>query len=873
MMQHYLEIKKDYPEMLLFYQMGDFFELFFEDAERAHRLLNISLTSRGTYNDKPIPMAGVPVHAIDSYLAKLLPQNVAAVICEQSGDSKSPGPIERHISRIITAGTVSDEALLRADRDTILLCLQPVAGAYYLAWADISGHRFALSEALPEEGLRAELERLQPAEILVPEDWKLSLPRKPQRQPLWYFDQQSALRSLLDYYQVQTLEGFGLNHQLPALAPAGCLLQYLCDTQRRALPRLPPPQLESRAHYLQLDAASRRNLEIEAGLNGDRSKGLLAHIDHCVSPAGSRLLRRWLQQPLRDQTAIAARHDGVERFLQSPQRGDIRDLLRLSADVERITTRIGLGTVRPRELGQLRDSLPLCPQLARFAELADYRPALLALDEVSRLLQRALRPQLPLLAKEGGLFLADYDAELDRLHRLSEDSGDLLRQLEAEERERSGLKTLKMAQNAVAGFYIEVSRAQSASVPAHWQRKQTLKNTERYTTAALLQLETQVLNAQQNALEREKQLYEELLRQLNPAREALYNLAAALAEMDCLAGLAELAAARNYCRPELVAGPVLDIRGGRHPVVEANAALPFTPNDLRLNGDRRLLIITGANMGGKSTYMRQNALMVLLAAAGSFVPAESARIGEFSRIFTRIGASDDLAGARSTFMVEMTETANILHNADENSLVIMDEIGRGTATFDGLALAWATAAALLERNRALCLFATHYVEMTALATRPAAANVHVSALEHQDRIVFLHRVEAGPASKSYGIQVARLAGLPRAVLAEAEAKLAELEEQRGAALPPEPGPAPKSAPAEPDLFAAPERSASPPPTPGPEQPLLAQLQALLQQQSAAPDPAARQLLDDIAALALDDVSPRQAWDLISQWQRLLRQRR
>ena len=835
MMQHYLELKADYPDMLLFYQMGDFFELFFDDARRAASLLNISLTSRGFRGDEPIAMAGVPVHAIDGYLVKLLRQNVAAVICEQVG-SNAKGVIERAVTRIITAGTVTDEALLNAQEDTILMALTESHGHYFFAWADISGHRFALSPALTEESLHSQLERLRPAEILVSEDFPLNLNQKIQRQPAWYFDVQSGHQRLLDYYGVNHLDGFGLEKDSPAIGAAGCLLQYLQDTQKRFLPQLPPPLLEDFSAFLTIDGNSRRHLEIDCGLNGDRSKGLLAQVDFCKSAGGHRQLRRWLHQPLRDRDAINGRLDRLEQFLHSSQRAAIRELLGQCADVERISTRISLGSARPRELGQLRDTLNLIPQLSQFTELAAWQAALQAPATMTALLNNSLLETLPLTTRDGNIFAPGYDENLDRLRQLSQNCDGLLRELEEQERERSGLKGLRMNYNSQAGFFIELSRGQSANAPAHWLRKQTLKNSERYTTEELTALESQVLNAQQQALNRERELFEELLAQLQPHLNALYDWAAAVSTIDCLSGLAELAAQRNYCRPQLVAGQQLTVKNGRHPVVEALSDQPFIGNDLNLNRKRRLLIITGANMGGKSTYMRQNALIVLLALAGSFVPADAAQVGEFSRIFTRIGASDDLAGARSTFMVEMTETAHILNRADEASLIIMDEIGRGTATFDGLSLAWATARALLETNKSLCLFATHYVEMTELAALPAVANVHVSALEHGQQIVFLHRVQEGPASKSYGIQVARLAGVPLAVVHQAQLKLHQLEAQR-------------QEPTQETLFAPPE----------------AELAENLREINR------RELLEEIRSLALDDLTPRQALDLISGWQKKLKE--
>ncbi|MDO4643882.1 MAG: DNA mismatch repair protein MutS [Cardiobacteriaceae bacterium] len=851
MMQQYLGIKKDYPDTLVFYRMGDFYELFFEDARRGGELLGISVTTRGQSAGKPIPMAGVPVHAIDTYIAKMVKQGQSAVICEQIGDpALAKGPVERAVTRIITPGTLTDEALLDESHDNILLCLAPQNEHYYLAWADISSARFCLSEQLTLDTLRSEIERLQPAEMLIPENARLPelFSKRPRRQPDWYFDHDSALNLLLQHFQVKTLDGYGIRDDDPALGAAGCLLQYLHDTHKKNLPPLNPPQRESSDDSLIIDAASRRNLELEYTLSGDTQRSLTGSINYCQTPAGSRNLKRWINRPLRDHNAITARHDAVAALLTSSERETLRERLRHSADIERITTRIALGSARPRELAQLRDTLQRTPELAHLlssaanqsALLAAHCPALTTLTPISDLLTRALIETPPLTLKDGGIFAAGYDAELDQLNRLAHDSHSILAQMETEEKSKSGLNNLKMGYNNVHGYYIEIPRSQGESAPAHWIRRQTLKNSERYITDALKTLEDQVLHAREQALNLEKQRYEELLAYLANERESLYACARALAEIDTFAAFAHLAEKQNYCRPSLRNDAYLHIEQGRHPVVEQHNHEPFIANDLELSKRRQLLIITGPNMGGKSTYMRQTALITLLACAGSYVPAKSATIGSIHRIYTRIGASDDLAGGRSTFMVEMTETANILNNANEHSLVIMDEVGRGTGTYDGLSLAWAAAERLATENRALTLFATHYFELTELADlHKNIKNIHLAAVEHQDKIIFMHHVENGAASKSYGLQVARLAGVPLDTIHAATHKLRQLETQRD-----------HGSPRLKQNELLPLKSASP---------------------SSPPiiDPKLQALATEISLTNPDEISPRAAHELIYRWKQQL----
>ena len=850
MMQQYLGIKKDYPDTLVFYRMGDFYELFFDDARRGGELLGISVTTRGQSAGKPIPMAGVPVHAIDNYIAKLVKQGQTAVICEQIGDpALAKGPVERAVTRIITPGTLTDEALLDEASDNILLCLTPTGEHYHLAWADISSARYHLSETLTLDALKSEIERLRPAEILIPDSARLpdlGANKRPRRQPDWYFDADSALNLLLQHYQTKTLNGYGIADDDPAIRPAGCLLQYLYDTHKQTLPPLAPPQRENRDDSLTIDAASRRNLELEYTLGGDAKRSLIGSINHCQTPAGSRNLKRWINRPLRDHAAISARHDAVAALLTSGERDALRELLRHSADIERITTRIALGSARPRELAQLRDTLNRCPDIAALlapaaqtaALLAAHHPALLALAPVAAHLTRALVESPPLTTKDGGIIAPGYDAELDRLNQLAHDSHSILAELETAEKHKSGLNNLKMGYNNIHGYYIEIPRSQSEQAPAHWIRRQTLKNSERYITDELKTLEDQVLNARDQALALEKQHYDALLAALDQHRDALYRCARALAETDTLAAYAHLADKHNYQRPTLHPEPLLHIEQGRHPVVEQHLSEPFIANDLELNKRRQLHIITGPNMGGKSTYMRQAALILILACAGSYVPAKSARIGDLRRIYTRIGASDDLAGGRSTFMVEMTETANILNNADAHSLVIMDEVGRGTGTYDGLSLAWAAAERLASQNHALTLFATHYFELTELAeTHKNIKNIHLAAVEHHDNIIFMHHVEEGAASKSYGLQVARLAGVPVDTIHAATAKLRQLETRRDHGSP------------------------------------RLQQNELLPLESpaaaAAPDPKLQALAAELALTNPDELSPRAAHELIYRWKQQL----
>ena len=788
MMRQYLGIKAGHPDMLLLYRMGDFYELFFEDAEKAARLLDITLTRRGTSNGEPIKMAGVPYHSVEQYLAKLVKLGEAVAICEQIGDpAASKGPVERKVTRIITPGTLTDSALLDDTRNNVLLALCVKDEKLGLARLNLASGSFVLCDTSPHS-IAQELERLNPAEILLPDDLRHPALETnkcvKKRLASWQFDVESATQTLTKQFGVHDLAGFGVEEMPAAIAAAGALLEYVKNTQRSALPHIGGLSAEKTDAFIQLDAATRRNLEIDQTLRGEPSPSLFSLLNTTGNAMGARLLRHWLHNPLRDHAAIRQRLDAVTE-LESLHR-DLQPILGQIADIERITSRIALRTARPRDLSALRESLKSLPDLARHLttpRLTAFAPALAAPPEALDILVRAIRPEPAAVLREGDVIADGFDAELDELRALQANHGDFLLRYEAAEKERTGLANLKVEYNSVHGFYIELSRAQAENAPPEYRRRQTLKNAERYITPELKAFEDKVLSANERALVREKMLYEMVLDALIVHIIALQKIATAVAELDVLACFTERAETLNYVCPIFNDETSIHIESGRHPVVES-IAQPFIANDTSLNPFRQLLLITGPNMGGKSTYMRQTALIVLLAHCGCFVPAKSVEIGLVDRIFTRIGASDDLAGGRSTFMVEMTETANILHNATEHSLVLLDEIGRGTSTFDGLALAWACARHLLERNRAYTLFATHYFELTRLVEDyMQVANVHLDAVEHNDGIVFLHSVEEGAANQSYGLQVAQLAGIPKSVIAAARRRLAQLEQQTVAITP------------------------------------------------------------------------------------------
>jgi len=792
-MRQYLSAKSAHPEVLLFFRMGDFYELFFDDARKAARLLDITLTQRGQSGGAPIPMAGVPYHAAENYLARLVRLGESVAICEQIGDpALAKGIVERKVVRIVTPGTVTDAALLEERRDNLLLSIAAGAnGAYGLAWVDLSSGRFLLSEVPHAEGLAAELARLQPAETLIDENvaWPKLVASLPglRKRPPWHYDGDAAKRELNRFFGTRDLGGFGVDGLNLAIAAAGCLLGYVEETQKSALPHLTGMAVESAGETIALDAATRRNLELDTHPSGRIEHTLLGVLDDTVTPMGARLLRRWLTRPLRSRDLLRHRHQAIGTLIDSRRHEPLRELLRGVGDLERILTRVALRSARPRDLSTLRDGLAAAPALREQIAALD-SPLLHALVErignhaqTAALLAGAIVAQPPVLQRDGGVIADGFDAELDELRRLSTHADQYLVELEEREKAASGLTTLKVGYNRVHGYYIEISKGQSDKAPTHYTRRQTTKNAERYITEELKNFEDKVLSAKERSLMRERALYETLLDTLTETLEPLKAAAAAMAELDVLSDLAERAEALNWSAPELSDEPGIAIERGRHPVVEKVRDEPFEPNDLKLGDNRRMLVITGPNMGGKSTFMRQNALIVLLAHMGSYVPAARAVIGPIDRIFTRIGAGDDLSRGQSTFMVEMSETANILHNATEHSLVLMDEVGRGTSTYDGLSLARAAAVHLARNSRAYTLFATHYFELTELAGEfPSIANVHLDAVEFHDQqrgdqLVFMHAVKDGPANRSFGLQVAALAGLPKSVIADARRTLADLE--------------------------------------------------------------------------------------------------
>ncbi|MDE2055453.1 MAG: DNA mismatch repair protein MutS [Xanthomonadaceae bacterium] len=863
LMRQYLAAKAGYPDTLLLFRMGDFYELFYDDARKAARLLDITLTQRGESAGAPIPMAGVPYHAVEAYLAKLVRAGESAAICEQIGDPDGKGPMERKVVRVVTPGTLTDEALLPERRDNLLLAIAAGQSGFGLAWVDLAGGRFLLSEAVDADALAAELARLAPAETLVGEDvaWPQSVATLNglRKRPPWHFDETSARHELARFFGTRDLSGFGADSVPLAVAAAGCLLGYLQETQKAALPHLTGLAVESADETVAMDAATRRNLELDTHPSGDVRYTVLGVLDSTITPMGARALRRWLHRPLRDHATLRLRHQSVAALIESGALASLREKLRGIGDLERILARVALRSARPRDLATLRDGLAAAPGIAHaiIPDREDQEPAVHGRTfreatpllhqliqrlgehaDTVRLLQSAIVERPPALLREGGAIADGYDAELDELRTLSTHADQYLVELEARERAATGIATLKVGYNRVHGYYIEFGKAQADKAPAHYTRRQTTKNAERYITEELKAFEDKVLSARERALMRERALYDGVLDALVEKLAPLKQAAQSLAELDVLAALAERADALNWSRPQLADDACFTISRGRHPVVEAVRTEPFEPNDLALDDARRMLVITGPNMGGKSTYMRQNALIVLLAHIGSYVPAISAIIGPIDRIFTRIGAGDDLARGQSTFMVEMSETANILHNATEKSLVLMDEVGRGTSTYDGLALARAAAVHLATVNRAFTLFATHYFELTKLASQfDSIANVHLDAVEYHDakqgeQLVFMHAVKEGPANRSFGLQVAALAGLPKAVIADAKQTLAELE--RGA-----PGSGPNGQPAngiasqQSDLFAAPR-----------------------------PDPRLESLADAVRALDPDALTPREALEAL-----------
>lgn len=785
MMQQYLRLKAQNPEILMFYRMGDFYELFYDDAKKASQLLDISLTKRGASAGEPIPMAGVPYHAVEGYLAKLVHLGESVAICEQVGDpALSKGPVERKVVRIVTPGTVSDEALLSERQDNLLAAIWQDARGFGYATLDISSGRFRVAQPSDLETMAAEIQRTNPAELLYPETFEtmslIDSRRGLRRRPIWEFELETARQQLNLQFGTRDLSGFGVEQATQALRAAGCLLQYVKDTQRTSLPHIRGITMERQQDGIIMDAATRRNLELTQNLSGGIENTLAAILDHSVTPMGSRMLKRWIHMPTRDFSVLSHRQQAVGALQDLT--AELQPVLRQVGDLERILARLALRSARPRDLARMRHALQQLPEIREILKSVDapYIQTLVQqageFDELIALLEHAIIDAPPVLVRDGGVIAPGYNAELDEWRALADGATDYLDRLEIREREKLGLDTLKVGFNGVHGYYIQISRGQSHLAPIHYVRRQTLKNAERYIIPELKEYEDKVLTSKGKALSLEKALYEELFDLLMPHLSALQLSAAALAEIDVLNNFAERAYTLNYCCPTLSDKPGINIVGGRHPVVEQVLSEPFISNPLAMSPQRRMLIITGPNMGGKSTYMRQAALITLMAHIGSYVPADQATLGPIDRIFTRVGAADDLASGRSTFMVEMTETANILHNATENSLVLMDEIGRGTSTYDGLSLAWACAENLASRIKAMTLFATHYFELTTLPEKmEGTVNVHLDAIEHGDTIAFMHSVQEGAASKSYGLAVAALAGVPREVIKRARQKLKELE--------------------------------------------------------------------------------------------------
>lgn len=789
MMQQYLGIKAEHPNEMVFYRMGDFYEVFYDDAKLASRILDITLTARGKSGGSPIPMAGIPFHAAENYLGKLVRNGVSIAIAEQIGDpATSKGPVERKVVRVVTPGTVSDEALLDANRDNLLVAITQYEEHFGIASLDMGSGRFCVLEVIGETSLLGELERLRPAELLIPELLELSEYSLPssglRKRPDWEFDIAQGHRVLCEHFGTKDLQGFGCGHLQAAIAAAGCLYAYAKETQRSDLAHLSGLAVENLDETVAMDSATRKNLELDLNLAGSEDNTLFSVLNSTCTAMGSRLLKRWLHKPLRNENTITRRQSAITTLLKDYQFEQLRQPLKNVGDMERILGRVALRSARPRDLSRLCFSLATFPEIQTLLSQFDNQHlTALALKisefpELVATLERAIIENPPVVMRDGGVIADGYDSELDELRNISTNAGDFLVQLETRERERTGINTLKVSYNRVHGYYIEISRAQAEGAPADYIRRQTLKNAERFITPELKEFEDKALSAKSRALTREKALYEALVEQCNQQLLALQNAAAAVSELDVICCLTERAEQLNLCCPALSQETGINIVDGRHLVVEDVLDTPFVPNSVTCNSDRRMLVITGPNMGGKSTYMRQTALIVLMAQIGSYVPASACTLSLVDRIFTRIGSSDDLAGGRSTFMVEMTETANILHNATTNSLVLMDEVGRGTSTYDGLSLAWACAEYLAKTLQAFTLFATHYFEITTLAEQiPSVNNVHLSATEHNDTIVFLHSIEEGPASKSYGLQVAKLAGIPHAVINIANAQLARLEGQ------------------------------------------------------------------------------------------------
>ena len=828
MMQQYLKIKSQHPDQLLFYRMGDFYELFYDDAIKASQLLNINLTARGHSAGEPIPMAGVPHHAAQSYLSRLIKLGESVVICEQiSKPGETKGPIERAVTRIITPSTITDDALMDAEKNNYLMVIDGQKGNYQAAYCDLSRGHFCTCIFNTLNDLMAEITRLNPSEVLINEQLtapSLQALNHLQKRPSWEFDPKTAFKILCQHFNTIDLKGFGIESNNPTLGVAGCLLQYLQFTQRQQLSPIKRIEFIAKHHWIEIDSNTQSHLNLLHHPT-DRRASLIYHLDQTKTAMGARLIRRWLTRPSQSQATASQRHLLIKHLMNTHGLSELKALLQPIADLERINTRIGLNNAQPRDITLLRDSLNAAPALKSWIAQIDHAQWQNIADEIHEqealadLLNRALNENPPALARDGGIIQDGFDEELDHWRKFTENSQSALLALEKEEREKLGSKKLKIGYNRVHGYYIEISRSENIDIPTEYVRRQTLKNAERFITPALKQFEESALSSQTKALQRERLIFEEILAACKQVESSIQSTAHAIATVDGIYSLAVVAYNHDWCEPQFCSNKHIAIIDGRHPVVEYKNPSLFVPNHCELTQEQSMLLITGPNMGGKSTYMRQNALIVILAYMGSYVPAASCTLGPIDRIFSRIGASDDLASGQSTFMVEMSETANILHHATEHSLILMDEIGRGTSTYDGLSLAKATAEYIAKKIHAFCLFATHYFELTSLESElPEIANVHLDATEHQGQLIFLHQLKKGSANRSYGIQVAQLAGLPYEVTQNAKATLQWLSQASGD-------------------------------------------QSIQPTSSNFNHP----ILEEIENIRIDDLSPKQAWELIEKW--------
>ncbi|UCC98056.1 MAG: DNA mismatch repair protein MutS [Phycisphaerales bacterium] len=800
-MKQFHRFKQKHPDCILFFRMGDFYETFYEDAKTCSKVLGLTLTSRSKA-DNPIPLAGVPYHAVEGYLKKMLQAGYRVAVCEQVEDPKTAkGVVKRDVVRIVTPGTLTDDILLEAKEDNFLCAVGlGTRSLAVLSWVDISTGHFFVQE-LPEEKLLDELLRLSPAECLLAdrrgelfeaETRKLIVDIKQltsaiiTERPSWYFDPYQARQRLLKHFGTATLEGFGIGDNDEALIPpAGAIIEYLNETQKTTLGHIRSLRKINRESFLQIDPASLRSLEILRTIRTESRKGsLLDCLDETITGMGARKFRSWLCMPLYDLDAIGRRQDAVEEISSADaQLAEVRRILANIFDTERIAARISTFRAGPRDLVALAGTLRQIPLLREILQhfqgeaLADLAGQCDSMDELADLLEVAIEPEPPTHLRDGGVIRKGFSQELDRLRSISRDGQSWLRKYQKQQAERTGIANLRIGYNKVFGYYIEISHSSADRVPADYVRKQTIKNAERYITDELKEYETQALSAEEKALELEQKLFDQLRRQCAQYVSRLQALAETVAQCDCLTALAYMARRRNYVRPRMTNGGELVIQEGKHPVLAQMLGADFVPNDVELgDGAGDIVVITGPNMSGKSTYIRQVALLVLMAQTGSFIPAKSARIGLVDRIFTRVGASDELVRGQSTFMVEMTETANIINNATEKSLVILDEVGRGTSTYDGLSLAWAITEHIAGNAKCRTLFATHYHELTELAELFAnVKNCNVAVREWMDEVVFLHKILPGGTDKSYGLHVAKLAGIPKTILDRSKEILEELE--------------------------------------------------------------------------------------------------